>query len=82
MAKKNVLLGVNEVIVKAGAEVLATVSIEYRSLPLLVTGSYRKGRSIAWTSKIGPPWLPPEFCAWEGYGNLWTGALDWATGGR
>ena len=65
--------------VKDGAEVLATVSTEYGSLPLLVTGTYGKGRTLAWTSDIGPHWLPPEFCAWEGYGKLWQGALDWAT---
>lgn len=73
------LLGFNEVVVKEGAQVLATVSTEYRSLPLLVVGSYGKGRTLAWTSDIGPHWLPPEFCAWEGYGKLWQGALDWAT---
>ncbi len=82
MAKKNVLLGFNEIIVKAGAEVLATASAEYRSLPLLVTGSYGQGRSIAWTSDIGPHWLPPQFCAWDGIVNLWTGALDGTRGGR
>jgi len=76
------LLGFNEVVVKAGAEVVATVSADYRSLPLLVAGTYGKGRTIAWTSDIGPHWLPPEFCAWAGYGKLWRGALDWVTGGR
>jgi uncharacterized membrane protein len=76
------LLGFNEVVVKQGAEVLATVSAEYGALPLLVTGTYGKGRTLAWTSDIGPHWLPPEFSAWEGYGRLWQGALDWATGGR
>ena len=40
-----ILLGFNEVTVKDGAEVLATVSSEYGSLPLLVTGRYGKGRT-------------------------------------
>ena len=74
-----VLLGFNEVAVKPGADVLATVSSEYGSLPLLVTGTYGKGRTIAWTSDIGPHWLSPNFCAWEGYAKLWTQALAWAT---
>jgi uncharacterized membrane protein len=74
-----ILLGFNEVAPKEGSEVLATAPAEYGSLPLLVTGRYGQGRTIAWTSDIGPHWLPPEFCAWEGYGKLWTGALDWAT---
>jgi uncharacterized membrane protein len=76
------LLGFNEVELKKGAQVLATVPADYGSLPLLVIGTYGKGRTLAWTSDIGPHWLPPEFCAWEGYGKLWQGALDWATAGR
>jgi uncharacterized membrane protein len=76
------LLGFNEVVPKAGAEVIATVSSEYGSLPLLVAGHYGEGRSVAWTSDIGPHWLPPEFCAWGGYGALWTNTLEWAVGDR
>ena len=60
-----ILLGFNEVTVKDGAEVLATVSSDYRSLPLLVTGKYGKGRTVAWTSDVGPHWLPPGFIAWN-----------------
>ncbi|TGV55897.1 hypothetical protein EN803_39445, partial [Mesorhizobium sp. M2D.F.Ca.ET.160.01.1.1] len=37
-----ILLGFNEVTLKEGSEVLATVSSEYGSLPLLVTGHYGK----------------------------------------
>lgn len=74
------LLGFNEVVLKQGADVLATVSTEYGSMPLLVTGTYGKGRTMVWTSDIGPHWLSPEFVAWDGYVKLWTGALDWTTG--
>jgi uncharacterized membrane protein len=77
-----ILLGFNEVVVKDGAEVLATASAEYGALPLLVSGRYGKGRTLAWTSDIGPHWLPPDFGAWDGYGKLWRGALDWATAAR
>jgi uncharacterized membrane protein len=73
------LLGFNEVAVKEGAEVLATVSSEYGSLPLLVTGSHGKGRTLAWTSDVGPHWLPPEFIAWSGYKTLFEQMLAWAT---
>jgi uncharacterized membrane protein len=66
-------------VVKSGAEVLATVSSEYGSLPLLATSSYGKGRTLAWTSDIGPHWLSPDFCAWPGYAKLWSQALAWAT---
>ena len=74
-----ILLGFNEVTVKDGAEVLATVSSDYRSLPLLVTGKHGKGRTVAWTSDVGPHWLPPGFIAWNGYKTLFEQMLGWAT---
>ncbi|TGV51422.1 cytoplasmic protein, partial [Mesorhizobium sp. M2D.F.Ca.ET.160.01.1.1] len=74
-----ILLGFNEVKVKDGAEVLATVSSDYGSLPLLVTGTYGKGRTVAWTSDVGPHWLPPGFVAWNGYRTLFEQMLGWAT---
>lgn len=74
-----ILLGFNEVTVKDGAEVLATVSSDYRSLPLLVTGKYGQGRTVAWTSDVGPHWLPPGFIAWNGYKTLFEQMLGWAT---
>jgi uncharacterized membrane protein len=76
------LLGFNEVKPKAGAAVLATVSEEYGEMPLLVAGAFGKGRTLAWTSDIGPHWLPPEFAAWEGYARLWRQALAWLAGAR
>jgi len=65
---------------KLGATVLATVSADYGEKPLLVAGSFGKGRSLAWTSDIGPHWLPPEFVAWKGYARLWAQALGWLCG--
>ena len=73
------LLGFNEVKVKPGADVLATVSDEYGSQPLLVTGTYGAGRTLVWTSDVGPHWLPPEFIAWNGYKTLFEQMLAWAT---
>src|SRR5690606_22882979 len=73
------LLGFNEVAVKDGAEVLATATAEYGSLPLLATGAFGKGRSVAWMSDVGPHWLPPEFSAWTGYSTLFERMLAWAT---
>lgn len=74
------LLGFNEVVVKDGAEVLATVSTDYGSLPLLVAGTYGKGRTVVWTSDVGPHWLPPEFIAWQGYKKLFEQQILWAIG--
>ena len=80
MGKKwPLLLGFNEVTPKRGAKVIATASKDYGGKPLLVAGSFGKGRAIAWTSDIGPHWLPPEFAAWDGYRRLWTQALAWLT---
>ncbi|MGP1396821.1 MAG: glutamine amidotransferase [Inquilinaceae bacterium] len=77
-----VLLGFNEVVPKPGATVLATVSTDYGNRPLLVTGTYGKGRSLAWTSDIGPHWVPPDFCAWDGYAKMWSQAIAWTVGDR
>jgi uncharacterized membrane protein len=74
------LLGFNEVAVKPGSTALATVSADYGDKPLLVAGKFGRGRSLAWTSDIGPHWLPPEFVAWKGYRQLWLGALSWLCG--
>jgi uncharacterized membrane protein len=73
------LLGFNEVTLKDGADQLMTVSSEYGSLPLLVTGTYENGRTLVWTSDVGPHWLPPEFIAWPGYKTLFEQMLAWAT---
>lgn len=73
------LLGANEVLLKEGAEVLATLPADEGGHPLLVTGTFGKGRSVAWTSDIGPHWVPSEFIAWPGYDQLWKNCLRWLT---
>ena len=67
------LLGFNEVKPKEKSEVLATVG-EY---PLLVTGSFGKGRCVACTSDVGPHWCPKEFVDWPGYSQLWQRIIAW-----
>lgn len=71
------LLGYNQVTAKHGAAVLAKVGSD----PLLVAGSFGKGRSVAFTSDCGPHWAPPPFVEWPGYAKLWTGVAEWAAGG-
>jgi uncharacterized membrane protein len=70
------LLGFNEVKAKESADVLAVVG-EY---PLLVAGSFGKGRAVAWTSDVGPHWCPKDFVDWPGYGKLWERIVGWAAG--
>ncbi len=76
------VLGVNEVEVRPGAQVLARIPLAQGGHPLLVLGGFGKGRTAAWTSDIGPHWLSPAFCAWHGYGTLWKNLLGWLAHGR
>lgn len=68
-----VLLGYNEVQVKPEADLIASVGKH----PLLATGSYGDGRTLVWTSDIGPHWCPETFVTWEGYAKLWLQAIHW-----
>jgi uncharacterized membrane protein len=72
-----VVLGVNEVEPRPDAQVLARIPAAQGGHPLLVLGRSGKGRTAAWTSDIGPHWLSPAFCAWDGYGTLWKNLLGW-----
>ncbi|TJZ90149.1 cytoplasmic protein [Paracoccus gahaiensis] len=71
------ILGVNEVMVRDGATVVARLPEDQGGHPLLVLGTYGQGRTAAWTSDVGPHWLSPEFCAWEGYPTLWKNLFGW-----
>ena len=70
------LLGYNRVTVKAGAALVATVGND----PLIVAGTFGKGRGVAFTSDCGPHWAPPPFVEWPGYGRLWAQIASWAAG--
>jgi uncharacterized membrane protein len=78
------LLGVNEVEVRdrADVDVVARLPEDQGGHPLLVTGTHGEGRTVAWTSDIGPHWLSPEFCEWDGYARLWKNILGWMTEAR
>jgi uncharacterized membrane protein len=75
------LLGANEVRLKnrPDVELLARLPDSEGGHPLLVTGGYGEGRSVAWTSDIGPHWLPNSFVEWPGYARLWKNVLGWVT---
>jgi uncharacterized membrane protein len=75
-----VLLGANEVVARPAATVLARLPAEQGGHPLLVAGTYGRGRTVAWTSDIGPHWLPDTFVRWPGYARLWSNVLGWAAG--
>ncbi len=71
------ILGVNEVELRDGVEVLAKLPEDQGGYPLLVLGGHGAGRTAVWTSDIGPHWLSPDFCAWDGYATLWKNVLGW-----
>lgn len=77
-----VLLGLNETVLKPHPDIrlLARAPEETGGHPLLATGTHGRGRTLAWTSDIGPHWLPESFVAWDGYARLWRQALAWVTG--
>ena len=74
------LLGYNETILKLGAQLLLSTGSDYNQQPLLAAGTYGKGRTLAWTSDIGPHWLPQDFADWPGYRQLWISAFTWLAG--
>lgn len=77
MGEWPVMLGLNEVAAKPGATLLATGPDNH---PLLVTGTHGAGRTLAWTTDIGPHWLPDAALAWPGFVPLWGNLLGWLAG--
>jgi uncharacterized membrane protein len=71
------LLGYNETRPKPEATVLLKTGAAPESHPLLAVGAYGAGRTMAWTSDIGPHWLPESFSTWSGYARLWRQAFAW-----
>ncbi|HEU0222275.1 MAG TPA: glutamine amidotransferase [Paracoccaceae bacterium] len=41
---------------------------------------YGAGRTLAWTTDIGPHWLPQPFVDWPGHAQLRRQALGWLSG--
>lgn len=68
------LLGYNETQAKPDASVLLRTSAGH---PLLAVGTVGAGRTMVWTSDIGPHWLPQVFSDWSNYPRLWQQAFAW-----
>jgi uncharacterized membrane protein len=67
------LLGYNEVLAKADASVHAEID----GHPFIATLEPGKGRTLVWTSDIGPHWCPMPFVRWEGYAGIWQQSIRW-----
>lgn len=69
------VLGYNRLIPKAGSETVVKLGED----PMIVLGSYGKGRVLAYATDCSPHWSPVEFCTWEGYPTLWNQLVLWLT---
>ncbi|MEP7088940.1 MAG: glutamine amidotransferase [Nocardioidaceae bacterium] len=67
------LLGYNVVTARPEADVVAVVGDDV----LIATWDVEQGRSLVWTSDIGPHWCPEEFLAWDGFASVVGGMLRW-----
>lgn len=67
------LLGHNQVQVRPEAETVATVGDDV----LIATMDVEDGRSLVWTSDIGPHWCPEPFLQWDGFGPVVAAMLRW-----
>jgi uncharacterized membrane protein len=74
------LLGYNETKLKPGATLVLATGADQGDQPLLAVTQYGKGRTLAWTSDIGPHWLPQDFVDWHGYRRLWVQVFSWLAG--
>lgn len=67
------LLGYNKVTLREDAACIFLIGND----PLLAFRKVGKGRTVAWTSDIGPHWCPHEFMFSEAYEQLWVRILNW-----
>ena len=70
------VLGFQRLTPKPDAQVLATIEEN----AVLVVGTFGRGRVLAFATDIGPHWAPKEFVEWEGFRQLWGGAMRWLAG--
>lgn len=72
------ILGYNELVPKAGSQVI--VRVKETGHPLVVVGNYGKGKILIYASDPAPHW-GLNFQQWEGYNAFWQQALEWVTDG-
>ncbi len=70
------LLGYNRFSARAEGQLVASVGND----PLIVAGTFGKGRTVAFASDCGPHWAPPPFVDWAGYAPLWQQMVGWSAG--
>jgi uncharacterized membrane protein len=70
------LLGYNRVLVKEGSKELLQTNVD----PILVTGTYKKGKTAAFLSDCAPHWGSLEFVNWKNYSLFWSNLVNYVAG--
>jgi uncharacterized membrane protein len=75
------IIGFNKTVLRDNGDTELVASVDYRgkSYPLLATRQFGKGRTLAWTTDIGPHWLSVEFLTSAIYGQLMRNIVGWLT---
>lgn len=71
-----VMLGNNEAALADGPTLVASID----DTPFLAVREVGKGKSLVWTSEIGPQWCPMPFLEWDGYTSVRQQAVRWVAG--
>lgn len=70
------ILGYQRLVAKPGASVPVTVNGD----PLVVAGAHGAGRTLAFSTDIGPHWAPAAFVQSPEFGAFWDRAARWLAG--
>ncbi|MES2434016.1 MAG: glutamine amidotransferase [Pseudomonadota bacterium] len=73
------ILGLNKLEFRGddGSTLLAVCPYRGKDWPLLAIRDYGKGRSVIWSTDIGPHWLSHDFLDWRLYGTLMANIVTW-----
>ncbi len=73
------IIGFNKTILRDNSDTELVAAVDYRgtSYPLLAVRRFERGRTLAWTTDIGPHWLSVEFLKHSIYGQLMRNMVDW-----
>lgn len=69
------MMGYNKTYLKPDSELIAS----YNGDPIIAASTFGKGRSIVFTSDVGPHWAG-NFLEWKSYSELWQRLTRWCSG--
>jgi uncharacterized membrane protein len=73
------MLGLNKLDFRGDdtSSLLAICNYRGKDWPLLAVRTYGAGRSVIWSTDIGPHWLSRDFLKWHLYGTLMVNIVSW-----